>query len=303
MTSFLQIKHGAKTYVTGRMRAEVLADIDLAIEEGEFVAIVGRSGSGKSTLIHLISGLVTPDCGSVTLAGRPITGPGPDRGVIFQNYSLLPWLSVFENIALAVDQVFPDWTREQRRAHIEKYIALVKLTPARDKRPRELSGGMRQRVSVARTLAMNPRILLMDEPFGALDALTRATLQQETLQIWEADRKTVVMITNDPDEAILMADRVIPLTAGPRATLGPSIPITLPRPRRRAELNNNYNFKQIRAEVINYLLQGTNQQQRGMTKALVLPEIEPEDISVHAVFAGRQQPRRRREIKEETVSA
>jgi len=299
--AFLEIKHASKTYVTGRTRTEVLVDIDLEIHEGEFVAIVGYSGAGKSTLINLLSGLVQSDTGTVTLAGQPVTGPGPDRGIIFQNYSLLPWLSVFDNIALAVDQVFPTWKKAQRRAHIEKHIAMVKLGPARDKKPRELSGGMRQRVSVARTLAMNPRILLMDEPFGALDALTRAELQQETLQIWEADRKTVVMITNDPDEAILMADRVIPLTAGPRATLGPSIPVTLARPRRRAELNDNHDFKQIRAEVTDYLLMATDQRRSTITQALVLPDIEPEDISVRTIFAGRQRPTRRREIKEETI--
>jgi len=301
--AFLEIKNASKTYVTGRTRTEVLVDIDLEIKEGEFVAIVGYSGAGKSTLINLLSGLVQSDTGTVRLEGQPISGPGPDRGIIFQNYSLLPWLSVFDNIALAVDQVFPTWSKEDRRAHIEKHIAMVKLTPARDKKPRELSGGMRQRVSVARTLAMSPRILLMDEPFGALDALTRAELQQETLQIWEADRKTVVMITNDPDEAILMADRVIPLTAGPRATLGPSIPVTLPRPRRRAELNDNYDFKQIRAEVTDYLLMATDKRRGNVSRALVLPDIEPEDVSVNTVFAARARPIRRREIKEETIQA
>jgi len=162
---------------------------------------------------------------------------------------------------------------------------------------------MRQRVSVARTLAMNPRILLMDEPFGALDALTRGTLQQETLQIWEGDKKTVVLITNDPDEAILMADRVIPLTAGPRATLGPSIPVTLPRPRRRAELNENYDFKQIRAEVIDYLLKARDRSKGAVTKSLVLPDIEPEDLTGHATFVRGKRPVRRHEIKQEDVAA
>ena len=298
---FLEIKGASKTYATGRAATEVLADINLSIAEGEFVAIVGYSGAGKSTLINFLTGLVKPDTGSVTLDGKPIAGPGPDRGVIFQNYSLLPWLSVFGNIALAVDQVFPDWSRERRHTHIQKYIAMVNLTPARDKKPRELSGGMRQRVSVARTLAMNPRILLMDEPFGALDALTRAQLQQETLQIWEADRKTVVLITNDPDEAILMADRVIPLTAGPRATLGPGIPVTLSRPRRRAELNDNYDFKQIRAEVTDYLLKATPRKSAGEGRTLVLPDIEPEDPSGRMLLGGRRQPVRRSEIKMETV--
>ncbi len=299
--AFLEIKQASKTYATGRARTEVLADINLEIAEGEFVAIVGYSGSGKSTLINLISGLVTTDTGTVTLEGRPITGPGPDRGIIFQNYSLLPWLSVFGNIALAVDRVFPTWTAAQRREHIEKHIAMVNLTPARDKKPHELSGGMRQRVSVARTLAINPRILLMDEPFGALDALTRATLQQETLQLWEADRKTVVLITNDPDEAILMADRVIPLTAGPRATLGPSIPITLPRPRRRAELNKSYDFKQIRAEVTDYLLKATDRRRLGVQRTLVLPDIEPEDVRHRSWFSNRR-PVRRSEIKQEVIA-
>jgi len=300
--AFLEIKNASKTYSSSGAPTEVLADINLEIQEGEFVAIVGYSGAGKSTLINFLTGLVKPDTGSAMLEGKPIEGPGPDRGIIFQNYSLLPWLSVFGNIALAVDKVHAAWSVEKRKEHIEKYIAMVNLTPARDKKPHELSGGMRQRVSVARTLAINPRILLMDEPFGALDALTRATLQQETLQIWEADKKTVVLITNDPDEAILMADRVIPLTAGPRATLGPNIPITLPRPRRRAELNDNYDFKQIRAEVIDYLLKATNKRHGSVTKSLILPDVQPEDISVGRSWASRKRAVRLSEIKKETIS-
>jgi nitrate/nitrite transport system ATP-binding protein len=295
--AFIEIKNGSKTYVRGTARTEVLTDINLEIKEGEFVAIIGYSGAGKSTLINFLTGLVKSDTGSVTLEGKPIEGPGPDRGIIFQNYSLLPWLSVYGNIALAVDQIFPQWSAEKRREHIEKHIAMVNLTPARDKKPRELSGGMRQRVSVARTLAISPRILLMDEPFGALDALTRATLQQETLQIWEGDKKTVVLITNDPDEAILMADRVIPLTAGPRATLGPSIPVTLLRPRRRAELNESYDFKAIRAEVVDYLLKATTKNKGAATVNLVLPDIEPEDLATPSSYAGRRRPVRRSEIQ------
>ncbi len=301
--SFLEIKNASKSYVSGGTRSEVLVDINLDIAEGEFVAIVGYSGAGKSTLINFLSGLVKSDTGTVTLEGKPITGPGPDRGLIFQNYSLLPWLTVFENIALAVDEIFSDWSADKRREHIDRYIAMVKLTRARDKKPHELSGGMRQRVSVARTLAMNPRILLMDEPFGALDALTRGDLQQETLQIWEEDKRTVVLITNDPDEAILMADRVIPLTAGPRATLGPSIPITLPRPRRRAELNENYDFKQIRAEVTDYLLKATDRRKGVITKSLILPDIEPEDLGIKQTVIGKRRPVRRSEIKKETVDS
>ena len=299
--AFLEIKNAAKSYESRGTRTEVLTDINLEIAEGEFVAIVGYSGAGKTTLINFLSGLVKPDTGTVMLEGKPIEGPGPDRGIIFQNYSLLPWLTVYENIGLAVDAIFENWPETKRREHVEKHIAMVNLTPARDRKPNELSGGMRQRVSVARTLAISPRILLMDEPFGALDALTRATLQQETLQIWEADKKTVLLITNDPDEAILMADRVIPLTAGPRATLGPSIPITLPRPRRRVELNESYDFKQIRAEVTDYLLKATNRRKNTLTKSLVLPDIEPEEAGTSRIIGGSRRPVRRNEIKEESV--
>ena len=173
MTSlpFVKLKHVSKGFGFGSQRRDVLKDLNLDIARGEFVAIVGYSGSGKTTLISLMAGLIRPDEGSVMIDGAEVTGPGPDRGIVFQNYSLLPWLNVFDNIALAVDQLFPDWPKEKRREHIERYIAMVNLTPARNKRPHELSGGMRQRVSVARALAMNPEMLLLDEPLSALDAL------------------------------------------------------------------------------------------------------------------------------------
>jgi nitrate/nitrite transport system ATP-binding protein len=224
------------------------------VERGEFVALVGYSGAGKTTLLSMIAGLSPPDAGTITLGGTPITEPGRDRGVIFQNYSLLPWMTVFDNIALAVDQTFPEWPKAKRREHVLRYIAMVNLTPARDKRPRELSGGMRQRVSVARALAMEPEILLMDEPLSALDALTRGTLQDEIVRIWEKDRKTVLLITNDVDEGILMADRIIPLGAGPNATLGPAQVVDIARPRNRQALNHEPRFKEIRGSVIEYLL-------------------------------------------------
>jgi nitrate/nitrite transport system ATP-binding protein len=232
--SFLELKNVSK----GFGGAPVLADINLNIEKGEFVAIVGFSGAGKTSLISLIAGLLKPDGGTLSLNGLEITGPGPDRGIVFQNYSLLPWLSVFENILLAVDQVNPNWSTGKKKEHVEKYITMVNLTPARDKKPSELSGGMRQRVSVARALAMDPQILLLDEPLSALDALTRATLQDEISRIWQKDQKTVVLITNDPDEGIYLADRIIPLTAGPGATLGPSFRVEIPRPRNRKAINH-----------------------------------------------------------------
>jgi nitrate/nitrite transport system ATP-binding protein len=252
--ALLEITGVHKAFGEGAQRTEVLRDIDLSVEEGEFVAIVGYSGAGKSTLLHLVSGLTTPDRGTVTLAGKPITGPGPDRGVVFQNYSLLPWLTAYENVYLAVDQVFGDWDAARKRAHAETYLALVKLTAARDKRPHELSGGMRQRVSVARALATDPKMLLLDEPLGALDALTRATLQDEIERIWRESGKTAILITNDVDEGILLADRIIPLSAGPGATLGPSVRVDIPRPRDRRALNRDPRFRALRHEVVSYLL-------------------------------------------------
>ena len=193
-------------------KVEVLRDINLSIRENEFVCIVGRSGAGKTTLVSLIAGLIEADTGTILLEGRPIEGPGPDRGVIFQNYSLLPWLSVFENVYLAVDAVASHLSPAEKRQRTESYINLVNLGAAMNKVPRELSGGMRQRVAVARGLAMEPRVLLLDEPFSALDALTRGTLQEELARIWTETRKTVVMITNDIDEAILLADTIYTLT-------------------------------------------------------------------------------------------
>ncbi|KYF50040.1 nitrate ABC transporter ATP-binding protein [Sorangium cellulosum] len=252
--ALVKLRNVDKSYGAGATRTEVLRDIDLEIEKGEFVAVVGYSGAGKTTLMSLIAGLQRPDAGAVTLNGKPIEGPGPDRGVIFQNYSLLPWLTVYENVYLAVDQIFSAWPAEKKREHAERYIAMVKLTPARDKKPAQLSGGMRQRVSVARALAMDPEVLLMDEPLGALDALTRATLQDEIARIWRATQKTVLLITNDVDEGILLADRIVPLSKGPGATLGPSVIVDLDRPRDRKALNHDPRFKEIRGAVINYLL-------------------------------------------------
>jgi nitrate/nitrite transport system ATP-binding protein len=296
--AYLEIKGASKRFGPH----EVLTDINLEVERGEFVAIIGYSGAGKTTLMSLILGLQFPDEGTVTLDGKKVTGPGPDRAIVFQNYSLLPWLTVKENIALAVDEVFPQWTAEQRAKHIAEQIAMVNLTAATDKVPSELSGGMRQRVSVARALAMKPEVLLLDEPLSALDALTRANLQDEINRICQEEKKTVILITNDPDEAILLADRVIPLTAGPKATLGPSIPIMIPRPRSRMSINTNYDFKQSRAEVVDYLLKATDKRKSAMSKKLTLPDLIPEDLDApRQPFGQKRRPRRRSEEKRETV--
>ena len=234
--------------------APVLRDINLSIAPGEFVAIVGYSGAGKTTLVSMLAGLLKPDAGRVLMEGKPIAGPGPERAVIFQTYSLLPWMSVLDNVLLAVDQIFPSWPAAQRREHAETYLQMVKLGAALAKKPHELSGGMRQRVAVARALAMDPRVLLMDEPLGALDALTRESLQGEIERIWLRDRKTALLITNDVDEAVLLADRIVPLSAGPAATLGPAVEVDLPRPRERRLLNKDPRYKQIRHDVLAFLL-------------------------------------------------
>jgi nitrate/nitrite transport system ATP-binding protein len=234
----------------GSGRLPVLRDINLAINENQFVCIVGRSGSGKTTLISLIAGLVEPDLGEILLEGKPIAGPGPDRGVVFQNYSLLPWMNVYQNVYLAVDAVAPQLAEAEKRECTEHYIRLVNLSAAMKKVPRELSGGMRQRVAVARGLAMDPKVLLMDEPFSALDALTRATLQEELARIWMETQKTVVMITNDIDEAILLADSIYTLTSGPGATLGPAVRVETPHPRSHAQLNSEPSFHRVRRETV-----------------------------------------------------
>lgn len=233
---------------------DVLSGVNLTVERGELVALVGYSGAGKSTLVSLIAGLLLPDRGKVRFNGNLVTGPGPERGVVFQNYSLLPWLSVSDNVALAVDAVFANEPAEARAARVQRYVNMVSLSHASGKKPGELSGGMRQRVALARALAMEPELLLLDEPLSALDALTRANLQRELARICAESGKTILLITNDVDEAILLADRIVPLGAGPAATLGPSIAVTIPRPRERVALNHDPSFKVIRAQVIDYLL-------------------------------------------------
>ncbi|MCT4656043.1 MAG: ABC transporter ATP-binding protein [Cohaesibacter sp.] len=238
----------------GEDRNEVLDDIFLSVEEGEFVAIVGFSGSGKTTLISAMAGLIEPDTGGVIYRGKQIDGPSPERGVVFQSYSLMPWLSVFGNIMLAVDSVFGAKPKAERAELANRYIDMVGLSHAKDRKPAELSGGMRQRVAVARALAMQPEVLLLDEPLSALDALTRSKLQDEFAAISQQEKKTIILITNDVDEAILLADRVIPLTPGPGAKLGPEFKIDLPRPRDRGAMNSDDDFIRLRAAITDYLI-------------------------------------------------
>jgi nitrate/nitrite transport system ATP-binding protein len=226
-------------------------------------------------LISTIAGLIQPDSGEVLFKGKRVTEPGPDRGVVFQNYSLLPWLSVESNVALAVDSVFPQWSAEQRRAHVRKYVEMVGLSHAVDRRPAELSGGMRQRVAVARALAMDPEILLLDEPLSALDALTRARLQDEIEAIWERQRKTVILVTNDVDEALLLADRIIALKPGPRATLGREFKVDMARPRDRMSVNQDDTYRRLRAQISQYLMGLGSQRSANAPAARALPDVVP----------------------------
>jgi nitrate/nitrite transport system ATP-binding protein len=272
----LELKNVCKGYGAGANRADILKNLNLRVEPGEFVAIVGFSGSGKTTLVSLLAGLIDADSGNVLKNGQPITGPGPDRGVVFQSYSLMPWLSVRDNVALAVDRVFASESTSERAARVNHYVSMVGLTPAIDKKPAQLSGGMRQRVSVARALATNPDVLLLDEPLSALDALTRANLQDEIVRIWTEDTKTVVLITNDVDEALMMADRIIPLDIGPGATLGPSFVVDLPRPRDRRAMNHDARFQQLRAEITQYLIALSHQHAASHGgKVIQLPALTP----------------------------
>ena len=263
-------------------RTEVLSTINLSVEKNEFVAIIRFSGSGKSTLMNLLAGIQPASQGEVRMNGQPVLEPGPERGILFQNYSLLPWLSVYGNIDLAVKQVFPGKSTAQRKEYIQRYIDMVSLSGSEWKKPAELSGGMRQRLSLARTLAMQPEVLLLDEPLSALDALTRANLQDEIIRIWEEDRRTVIMITNDVDEAVLMADRIVALTPGPKATLGKSFPVTLDRPRDRTTLNFNSEFIELRNEVTKYMIGINEEAKKVRTSAdLPLPDLMPIDFNSH----------------------
>lgn len=254
--AFLEVRRVVKAFGrAGRLGSAplVLGGVDLSIEEGEFVSIVGYSGSGKTTLVSIIGGLLAPDEGEVRLGGERVTGPGPERGIVFQQYSLLPWMTVRENVALAVDAVRAKAPAAERRRRTSELIDLVGLTAAAERRPGALSGGMRQRVAVARGLAMEPRVLLLDEPFSALDALTRATLQDELQRICGTGRCTVILVTNDVDEAILLSDRIHPLTAGPGAVLGPAIEVALPRPRERKHLSLTAGYQRARMDLVDFL--------------------------------------------------
>ena len=261
-TKYIEIQGVEQTFKTKKGPFCALQNVNLTVAKGEFVALIGHSGCGKSTLLNLIAGLTTPTNGSLICANREIAGPGPDRAVVFQNHSLLPWLTCFENVYLAVERVFgaankttgaTAESKAQLKARTDAALAMVGLTAAAQKRPGEISGGMKQRVGIARALCMEPKVLLLDEPFGALDALTRAKLQDELLAIVAATQSTVVMVTHDVDEAVLLSDKIVMMTNGPSATIGEVLSVELERPRNRVELAESTQYLHYRKAVIDFL--------------------------------------------------
>lgn len=276
----LSLKNVSKSFVDGSgSRTDVLDNISLDVAEGEFIAILGFSGAGKTTLINCIAGLTEADEGTVLVKGEPCNGPSKDRGLVFQSYSLFPWLSVEANVALAVDAVHKDKSREERAALVKQKVELVGLGHAMDRKPGQLSGGMRQRVAVARALAMEPEILLMDEPLSALDALTRAKLQDEIERIRKQEKRTIVLVTNDVDEALLLADRVAILTPAPSATIGKIFDVNIERPRERDAMNEDAAYKTLRNTIVGYLDILSSDQKAVATASTNLPDVAPLDLS------------------------
>ncbi|WP_068514206.1 ABC transporter ATP-binding protein [Leptolyngbya sp. O-77] len=252
--AFLMIENVSKVYPTKDGGTYTVLDgVNLAVQEGEFVSIIGHSGCGKSTLMDMVSGFRTPTSGEVRLRNQRITEPGPDRMVVFQNYSLLPWMTAYENVYLGLHAARPELSKSEKAAIAREHLAMVGLTDAMDKKPRALSGGMKQRVSIARALALRPEVLLLDEPFGALDPITREELQEELLKIWTDHRVTVLMITHDIDEALLLSDRIVMMTNGPAAKVGEILDIPFARPRNRSRVMEDPRYYELRNEALNFL--------------------------------------------------
>jgi bicarbonate transport system ATP-binding protein len=252
-TPLLRFEQLGKVYATPRGPYPVLANINLEVNQGEFVCVIGHSGCGKSTLLNMVSGFATPSSGQVLLEGKPITKPGPDRMVVFQGYALLPWLTAYENVHLAIDSVNPKLPENEKREIALEHLAMVGLTEAANKKITQISGGMKQRVAIARALSIRPEVLILDEPFGALDAITKEELQEELLKIWNTQKCTVLMITHDIDEALFLADRLVMMTNGPAAGIGEVLTIDFPRPRSREEIMEDPRYYELRNSALDFL--------------------------------------------------
>lgn len=251
---FLQLENIHKSFpIAGGKEYKAVVDVNVNIKKDEIISIIGHSGCGKSTLLNLIAGLDSQTQGNIILNNKEIKGPGPERAVVFQNHSLLPWLSVYQNIEMAVKKVMPELSSSELRQRVEHFISMVNLDHAKDKFPAGISGGMKQRVGIARALSIKPEVLLMDEPFGALDSLTRANLQEHLMRIQESVKNTVIIITHDIDEAVLLSDRVIMMTNGPEATIGEILEVNIPRPRNRVELQSNPEYIRCREAILDFL--------------------------------------------------
>jgi nitrate/nitrite transport system ATP-binding protein len=261
--AYLVVDHVTKRFPSPEGRGEVCVfrDVAFGIERGEFLTMVGHSGCGKSTLLNIIAGLETPSQGGVVLEGREIRGPGRDRMVVFQNFSLMPWMTVAQNVRLAVRAAYPDWPGARVREWVQRYVDMVGLSGAERKRPAALSGGMRQRVGLARAFSTEPKVLLLDEPFAQIDALTRGVIQEELVRMWTATRNTVFMVTHDVDEAILLSDRIALMTNGPEARLAEVVEVKLPRPRSRAAIVDEPEYARLRSRIIHFLVERSRQLQ------------------------------------------
>lgn len=251
--AFLEVENVSKVYPTPRGDYTVLDGVNLSVQEGEFVCVIGHSGCGKSTLLNMVAGFNQPTSGEVRLKGNKISRPGPDRMVVFQNYSLLPWKTAYENIYLAVNAVYPEKSKKEKIEIVREHLAMVGLEEAANKKPGQLSGGMKQRVSIARALSIYPEILILDEPFGALDAITREELQDELVKIWEEHRITVMMITHDIDEALFLADRIVMMTNGPAAKIGEIMEVNFPHPRNRTQMMEDPEYYTLRNQALDFL--------------------------------------------------
>src|SRR3954471_13600615 len=261
MSDYLIISNLTKVYPTPKGPAVIVKDFNLSIQKGEFVTLIGHSGCGKSTVLSMVAGLSSITAGGIILAGKELVGPGPDRGVVFQSPCLLPWMTAFENVMLGVDQVFYTASKEERRQVAEYYLSVVGLADSMHKRPAELSQGMRQRVGIARAFALSPRMLLLDEPFGMLDSLTRMELQQVLIELWRKDQKTALMVTHDVDEALFLSDRVAMMTSGPEAEVGDILEVNFPRPRERQAVLEHPDYYRLREHLITFLEEHAHKKQ------------------------------------------
>jgi len=266
MSDYLILSKVTKTYDTPKGPAVIVKDFDLSIERGEFVCLIGHSGCGKSTLLSMVAGLNDITAGGIILAGRELVGPGPDRGVVFQSPCLLPWLTAFENVMLGIDQVFFTAPKYERQQIAEYYLSVVGLGEFMHRKPSELSAGMRQRVGIARAFALSPKMLLLDEPFGMLDSLTRFELQQVLIDLWRRDQKTALMVTHDVDEALFLADRIVMMTNGPEAEVGDILHVEFPRPRVRKEVLDHPDYYRLRERLISFLENHAHKERREKTR-------------------------------------